>query len=326
MKLPKYQITIDDQYAEGGKSLGIERTALTKNPAIKVKGIAFSTDEPSAKLSFKDNLKYRIAAPAIIPSVIYRNQDDSEFYVEFTEKEIEKIHSKFMKNLDKNKGLFNLEHNDGEIVPAYLLECWIVDNPREDKAFSSFGLSVPKGTLMYVAQITDKDYYNKLVADDAIGFSVQGYWGLQVEEKIEDNNKEIKLNEMKLPDGEHLIGEKIYIVKDGEVIEIKDVVKEAEMAEVAIEEDTKKVEEVEMAEAVVAEEVAVEAPVEEVEVSETYSKEEIDAKFDELYQLVAKLSKPEEVAVEEVKLSAVEKKEEKSIISGFSALRSLIRG
>ena len=31
---------------------------------------------------------------------------------------------------------------------------------------------------------------------------------------------------MKLPDGEHLIEDKIYVVKDGEVVEIKDVQKE----------------------------------------------------------------------------------------------------
>ena len=36
---------------------------------------------------------------------------------------------------------------------------------------------------------------------------------------------------MNFPDGEHTIGEKIYVVKDGEVVEIKDVVAEA-MAEV----------------------------------------------------------------------------------------------
>ena len=60
---------------------------------------------------------------------------------------------------------------------------------------------------------------------------------------------------MKLPDGEHLIEDKIYVVKDGEVIEIKDVptemsddivVEEEVPTEEVVEEETM-TEEVEMA-------------------------------------------------------------------------------
>jgi hypothetical protein len=39
-------------------------------------------------------------------------------------------------------------------------------------------------------------------------------------------SNQLKLNNMKLPDGEHLIEGKIYSVKDGEIIEIKDAPKE----------------------------------------------------------------------------------------------------
>jgi cytoskeletal protein RodZ len=45
-------------------------------------------------------------------------------------------------------------------------------------------------------------------------------------------SEQLKLNTMKLPDGEHMIEDKIYVVKDGEVIEIKEMPTEmeAEMA------------------------------------------------------------------------------------------------
>lgn len=234
--LPIYKITIDDEYSDG-ENLGIEMIAFTNLPAIKVKGMAFGSEK---RLMFADDVKYRITAPAMIPMDIYRKSDgDGEYYVQFTEEVIEQIHTKFMADL-RNRDIFNLEHDTEKKVPAYILETWIVDNPKQDKAYSTFGIEVPKGTLMVTAQVTDADYFAELVANDQVGFSIEGFLGLKLSEQI-------KLNTMKLPDGEHLIEDKIYVVKDGEVVEIKEVEKtpteevvEEEMAteEVAMEDTT----------------------------------------------------------------------------------------
>jgi hypothetical protein len=226
--LPIYKITIEPEYSDG-EDLGIEQIAFTSNPAIKVKGMAFSQ---SQKLLFADDLKYRITAPAMIPMEIYRRDDESgEYYVQFTEETIEQIHVKFMQDL-KNRDIFNLEHDQAQMVPAFILESWIVENPKEDKAFSTFGIEVPKGTLMLTAQITDKEYYNELVKNEQIGFSIEGFLGLKLSNQIKQNNMN------KLPDGEHLIEGKIYVVKGGEIIEIKDAQKEeVAMEDTVVEEE-----------------------------------------------------------------------------------------
>jgi hypothetical protein len=244
--LPIYKVTIDPQYAEDGEDLGIEQIAFTNMPAIRVKGLAFNSEVKVMK--YADDLKYRIVAPAMIPMQIYRcDEDGFEYEVEFSVAEIEAIHGKFMQDM-RNKDLFNLEHDQSQTVPAYILESWIVDNPKQDKAYSTYGIEVPTGTLMVTAQVTDTDYYNKLVENDQVGFSIEGFLGLKLKEQL-------KLNSMnKLPDGEHLIEGKIYVVKGGEVIEIKDVPVE----------DVAATEEVEMAETVVEEtEVETETPAEE---------------------------------------------------------------
>ena len=244
--LPIYKITIDPQYAEDGEDLGIEQIAFTNMPAIRVKGLAFNSEVKVMK--YADDLKYRIVAPAMIPMQIYRcDEDGFEYEVEFSVAEIEAIHGKFMQDM-RNKDLFNLEHDQSQTVPAYILESWIVDNPKQDKAYSTYGIEVPTGTLMVTAQVTDTDYYNKLVENDQVGFSIEGFLGLKLKEQL-------KLNSMnKLPDGEHLIEGKIYVVKGGEVIEIKDVPVE----------DVAATEEVEMTETVVEEtEVETETPAEE---------------------------------------------------------------
>ena len=247
--IPTYKITIDPEYAENGQDLGIEQIAFTSNPAIKVKGMAFNSQAKA--LFFTDELKYRVTAPALIPMEIYRFDEDTdeEYNVKFTKEEIEKIHGKFMQQM-VNRDLFNLEHDQSQTVPAYVLEAWIVDNPKEDKAYSSFGIEVPEGTLMVTAQVTDKEYYAELVAQEQIGFSIEGYLGMKLNEQKQSQNK-TKMNELMLPDGEHIINEKIYIIKDGKVVEVKDVEKVEASEEVALE-DT-----------VVEEEVTAEVPAEE---------------------------------------------------------------
>lgn len=217
MDRPIYKITIEDEYADG-ENLGIEMIAFTSKPAIKVKGMAFNSN---VLWHFSDSVKMRIVAPAMIPMNIYRKDEDGEEYdVQFTEEVIEQIHSKFMQNL-QNKDIFNLEHNAEQKVPAYILEAWIVDSPKTDKAFTTYGIEVPKGTLMLNSQVTDRAYYDELVESGQIGYSIEGFLGMKLSEQI-------KLNTMKLPDGEHLIGDKIYVVTDGEVVEIKDVPTEME--------------------------------------------------------------------------------------------------
>ena len=243
--LPVYKITIDPEYSENGEDLGIEQIAFTSTPAIKVMGMAFNSQVKP--MIFTDDLKYRIVAPALIPMEIYRKDDEDgkEYYVKFSIEEIEKIHSKFMRDMS-NKDLFNLEHDTEKTVPAYVLEAWIVDTPKEDKAYSSFGIEVPEGTLMVTAQVTDKEYYAQLVADGQVGFSIEGYLGMKLKEQ-----QQLKLNNMnKLPDGEHLIDGKIYVVVDGEITEIREkeeevVVEEEAMSDTVVEEEV--VEEEEMA-------------------------------------------------------------------------------
>lgn len=208
--LPTYKITIDENYNDGEEPLGVDAIAFTANPAVLVKGVAFKSQ---ARSHFADEKKYRITAPAMIPMDIYRRDDEmGEYYVQFTEQEIDTIFKDFMFNLN-NRNLFNLEHESDKIVPAYILEAWLVDNPEADKAKSTFGISVPKGTLMVTSQITDIDYYNNLVQAGQVGFSIEGFLGLKLSNQTQTNM---------LTDGEHTLEDgTIIVVKDGNVVDVK---------------------------------------------------------------------------------------------------------
>lgn len=298
---PTYKITIDEAYNDGEQPLGVDAIAFTSNPAVLVKGVAFKSQ---AKSHFADEKKYRITAPAMIPMDIYRNDDDmGEYYVQFSEVEIDTIFKEFMLNLN-NSNLFNLEHEGDKIVPAYILEAWLVDNPEADKAKSTFGISVPKGTLMMTAQITDTEYYNKLVEAGQVGFSIEGFLGLKL-----SNQKQTYM----LPDGEHTLEDgTVIVVKDGVVVEVR----EPEVV-MATDEPT----EVEMAAPVETEtpeevvEVEVEAaidPAADAEAILAIVNPVLEQRVSEILQVIAdlknELTETEEVApVEEIKMSATQK-------------------
>ena len=311
--LPTYKITIDETYNDGEEPLGVDAIAFTANPAVLVKGVAFKSQ---AKSHFADEKKYRITAPAMIPMDIYRRDDDmGEYYVQFSEVEIDTIFKDFMLNLN-NRNLFNLEHEGDKIVPAYILEAWLVDNPEADKAKSTFGISVPKGTLMVTAQITDTDYYNKLVENGQVGFSIEGFLGLKLSNQIKTNNM--------LPDGEHTLEDgTIIVVKDGQVVDVQtptveeqamevEASTEVEMAaptEMPTEEPTEKPSEEEKVE------IEVEAAIDPAADSEAILAivtPLLEQRIAEVLQVIAdvknELTQTEEAApVEEVKMSAAQK-------------------
>jgi hypothetical protein len=294
-ELVTYKITIDDDYADG-EDLGIEQVALTSKPAIKVQGMWFSEHSPK-KEKFSDEVKMRIAGPCLVPMAIYRCEEDgTEYNVEFTEEEIEKIYHKFMRTLE-NKNKFNLEHNADKTVPAYILEVMLADTDNKIKFISDeYGIKVKKGTMFLVSQITDKDYFEKLVENNQTSFSIEGFLGLKLSEI--KNKKEMKEQKLKTLESQMKALSLLF-----EEIKKEDEVKETELAEEVKEEVIEEVKETELAEEVteeVVEEVKEEEMAEEVieEVTEEVKEdvltmevvqEMIDSKVEELATIIAEL-------------------------------------
>jgi len=305
--LPTYKITIDEAYNDGTEPLGVDAIAFTANPAVLVKGVAFKSQ---AKSHFADEKKYRITAPAMIPMDIYRRDDEiGEYYVQFSEVEIDTIFKDFMLNLN-NRNLFNLEHEGDQIVPAYILEAWLVDNPEADKAKSTFGISVPKGTLMVTAQITDTDYYNKLVEAGQVGFSIEGFLGLKLSNQINTNNM--------LPDGTHTLEDgTVIVIKDGQIVEVQEPMAEEQVMEVEASTEVEMADTTEVTEETVKEEKVVEVeaaidPAADAEAILAIVSPLLEQRISEVLQVIAdlknELTETEEVApVEEIKMTAAQK-------------------
>lgn len=306
-ELVKYKI-LKVNHETGEEFTGLDEIAFTSDPAIITKGLAFSAVK---RMHFSDKPKMRIVAPAMIPMDIYRNQDGEEFEVTFTAEQIEEIHKELMLKT-KDGNLFNFEHDKSSKVPAYILEAWIVDNPKEDKAWSSYGIDVPKGTLMLTTQITDEKFYNELVKNDQLGYSIGGSFGLKLSKQTNTNN-------MSLP-AENLTEGKHYIFRNGKLEEVDAKFSEETTDEKADEvvEEVKEEMASEKADEVVEEVAEEQAPADAL--TEEKVSQMIDAKVGEVLKMLAELK----ATIEEAKNDDIEEEEEQAPVQ-LSAYEKLAK-
>jgi hypothetical protein len=331
--LPVYNLSIDECDAENGEYLGVLEIANTANPAIMIKGIALSDIK---QMIFKDDLKYRIASPVLIPSKIYRRDEQTgeEYYVNVTPEIVEKMFVKFQRDRS-GKDVFNLEHDEAQRVPSYILETWLVETPKTDKSLVTYGIECPEKTWFAVQQFTDKQAYFDCVESGQIGFSIHGESALkftkqeiikpinmskkrkfvaQFTEAVGTDSGEVIVTADVLEVGadvavldteftpiENFSGE--ITIEDTPVVITDNVITSMGAEEMEMKTEEVVVEKVEMAKEEVV--VETEMAVEDVAV-EAYTKEEVDAKFDEIYSMIAEM-KTEEVAVEEVEMAEMPK-------------------
>ena len=326
--LAVYNLSIDENDAENGEYLGVLEIANTANPAIMIKGVALSDVK---QMIFKDDLLYRIASPVLTPSKIFRRDPETneEYYVNVTPEIVEQIFIKFQKDR-AGKDVFNIEHDEDQRVPSYILESWLIENPKEDKSYSTYGIECPPKTWFAVQQFTDKEAYHKCVAEGMIGFSIHGNSALRLskQEIIKQINMsrkkkfvaqftsaigtdqgeiivtadelvqgaEVEVLDADLQPIENFSGD--VTIDDAPVV-IKDNVIKSMGVEVEQEvEMTEEVVETEMTEEVVKEVVNPEMAVEPT--VETYTRAEVDAKFDEVYAMIAEMKSANTTASEEV--------------------------
>lgn len=331
--LPVYNLSIDECDAENGEYLGVLEIANTANPAIMIKGIALSDIK---QMIFKDDLKYRIASPVLIPSKIYRRDEETgeEYYVNVTPEIVEQMFIKFQRDRS-GKDVFNDEHDEAKRVPSYILETWLVETPKTDKSLVTYGIECPEKTWFAVQQFTDKQAYFDCVDSGKIGFSIHGESALkfskqeiikpinmskkrkfvaQFTEAIGTDTGEVIVTADSIEVGQAVtvLDEDLQPIEtfsgnvtiDDQPITITDNVIEAVGTEVEMTEEVEEVAEVEMAVEEVVEEVEM---AEETPAVETYTKAEVDAKFDEIYSMIAELKVADVATVEEVEMAEVPK-------------------
>jgi len=229
------------------------------------------------------NEKMQVVAPLLIPDKdIYRNDELGRYNMRFSQDTIRELYKVALSNkLFETKDLFKDTHKGG-VAPSYVLDHWIIED-ENDKAYTEYKFNasrVPIGSLMVQSQVTDKVYWEQdIKIKKKHSYSIEALINLTIVEmasqKESTNQKQVNMekDQIALPDGEHIIDGKVYIVKGGVVVEVKDV---TDGQEKLIEDNLEKsAEENLKAEDKPKEELAEEKPKEEEKLAEDKPKEEL---------------------------------------------------
>lgn len=196
MDVPVYKITIK----EDDINSGVDYVALVDSPAILRNFLAFSKHE-----KFIANEEQRVVSgPLMIPDIpIYRRDDMGEFYVVFEKPTIYAIAKKFMKELRNDK--VNQMHNPAaKVEGVYMFESFIINSERGINTPKGFS-HLPDGTWFGSYKIDNDDVWAQVKDGTFNGFSVEGFFDLNMErvtddtllKKVIDVIKEGKCNKLK---------------------------------------------------------------------------------------------------------------------------------
>ena len=184
-KIKKYKVGIDSEtYA----------ISMVEFPAIESDFVALEKDEEEKTQVFlESNERHMVYGAALIPDKdIYRNNGEQEFYISFTKESIEKMSQDFMKNYRQNEVTLDHEEMANDIT---ITESWLVEDPYKDKA-NALGINVPQGTWMVGMKVNQIDVWERVKSGELKGFSVESIISLEDFSKQNDNNMDIKTDEM----------------------------------------------------------------------------------------------------------------------------------
>ena len=185
-KLPIYKLTI----AKDDLESGVSAIALVEEPAIEIDFFAFAKeDKPRFEFKAVNEDKQVLAGYLMVPDkLIYRRDDQNEYFVMFDKDTISNIAEKFNRN--KNTSNFNTEHQSSNALSnVFVKENWIVESPDFDKS-KMYGFEPILGAWFGVVKIDDKNIWNEFVKTGQVkGFSVEGNFAPEYYSMIEESFK-----------------------------------------------------------------------------------------------------------------------------------------
>lgn len=127
-----------------------------------------------------DDDKMELTGAAVIPNrmIVRRNPITEELYYVFFSKDTTKLLSeRFMEQ--KRTHETNINHTDVAAPDTYVVESWLVDDPKVDKSYA-MGLEYPEGTWVITMKVKDKEFWKEIKEGKYRGYSIEGYFNERV--------------------------------------------------------------------------------------------------------------------------------------------------
>jgi hypothetical protein len=152
---------------------GIEAISIVDRPAIQENFITLK-EQPKVDLAEVDNEKRILMGPALIPNKnIYREDEDGEYYIYFSEDTVRKASELFLTRGNQNKS--TLEH-EASLHGLTVVESWIIEDDVHDKS-KKYDFNLPVGTWMVSMKVNNDEVWDKYVKTGLVkGFSIEGYF------------------------------------------------------------------------------------------------------------------------------------------------------
>lgn len=152
---------------------GIEAISIVDRPAIEENFIALSK-EHKVELQEVDNEKRILMGAALVPNKnIYRQNEDEEYYIYFSENTVRKASELFLMRGNQNKS--TLEH-EAQLHGLSVVESWIIEDETHDKS-RKYGMELPVGTWMVSMKVNNDEVWENYVKTGKVkGFSIEGYF------------------------------------------------------------------------------------------------------------------------------------------------------
>ena len=175
---PLLRLTISD---EGD---GVNIISLVEFPAVERNFIQLSKE---VKLSLNEEKK-ELLGVALIPNFpIYRRDEQGEYYIVFSAESIRKIAIDFYKKLNVN--MADVEHSHNMENGITYFQSLIID--KENGICPAAFKDLPDGTWIIGCKIDNIDVWNAVKNGTVKGFSIDGYFHPEQQEKNQTEKETI---------------------------------------------------------------------------------------------------------------------------------------
>lgn len=323
---------------------GIMNISLVDAPAVESNFVAFEKDKVFQSYSVENEEQHIINGCLMRANFLIYRRDErmGEFYIKYEPQTIKLMAEKLMADGFQNN--VNIMHMPNSNVDGVqMLELYIKDTEKgiNPKGFED----IEDGSLFASFKVHNEVIWNAIKDGTFKGYSLEGCFSVKQETKFNKTNKQNFMSSIKeklarllaeygsvtaengtvieyegdalevgvavnVEDGEYVVEDKIYVVTEGKVAEIKDVepIEEPTAEEiieetVEAEEETETVEEPKEEEAPIAEEPTEETPneVETLKAEIEALKSEIEAIKSQIEEIVTKpVAEPIEEAFEKI--------------------------
>lgn len=172
------------------KENGLNILSMVETPAIEINYVKMEEEINHIKMEVLDEEKNIVIAPALVPDMLIpRVHKGIKYYISFDKETIEQ--SLIKMSAEQKDQNVDVNHSEKLINGAIVMEKFIT-HPNRVTQVKNFE-SLPIGTLFFTAKVIDEKLMSDIKAGKINGWSIDGFYDLEIEEDVELTEDEIKI-------------------------------------------------------------------------------------------------------------------------------------